>query len=97
MLIRIVRMTFRAEAIPEFLRIFEESKDKIRSFPGCRHLELHRDADKSNIFCTYSHWNSSDDLNAYRQSELFGKVWPATKKLFSERPVAFSNKVEQIV
>ncbi len=97
MIIRVVRMTFREDAVEEFLQIFNSSKLHIRSFPGCLHLELHRDAHDPRIFCTYSHWNSPEDLDAYRNSELFGKVWPATKALFDERPVAFSNEVVEIV
>jgi len=40
MLIRIVRMTFQEEKVAAFLENFESNKKKIRSFPGCRHLEL---------------------------------------------------------
>ncbi len=97
MLIRIVRMTFREESVHEFLDIFNDSRDKIRHFPGCSHLELHRDANDPNTFCTYSHWESQDHLDKYRNSELFGSVWPATKALFANKPFAFSNHVEQVV
>ena len=97
MIIRIVRMTFREDAIDEFLTIFNKSKIQIRSFPGCRHLELQRDADDPRIFCTYSYWESREDLDTYRNSTLFGEVWPATKRLFEARPIAFSNTLEQIV
>ena len=97
MIIRIVRMTFREDAIDDFLTIFNDSKLQIRSFPGCRHLELHRDADDPRIFCTYSHWESQEDLDTYRNSSLFGEVWPATKRLFDDSPIAFSNTMEQVV
>jgi len=97
MLIRIVRMTFREDTVDEFLKIFDDSKAKIRAFPGCRHLELHRDLNHNHIFCTYSHWESQEDLDAYRHSELFARVWPATKELFAEKPLAFSNTIEQVL
>ncbi|TGE14619.1 putative quinol monooxygenase [Hymenobacter elongatus] len=90
MLTRVVRMTFLPERLPEFLQIFHSSKDKIRQMPGCQHLELWQDADAPHIYCTYSHWDSAAALNAYRQSELFGQVWPATKALFAAPAVAFS-------
>ena len=70
MLIRIVKMTFRPEKINEFLEIFESSKEKIRAFEGCHHLELLRDINSPDIFLTYSHWESEEDLNNYRKSEL---------------------------
>ncbi|UYZ60929.1 putative quinol monooxygenase [Hymenobacter latericus] len=90
MLIRVVRLTFRPEAVPDFLQVFRASEDRIRQQPGCRHMELWQDADAPNVFCTYSHWDSAEHLDAYRQSALFGEVWPATKRLFAAPPVAFS-------
>jgi quinol monooxygenase YgiN len=93
MLIRIVRMTFQPEEIQPFLDHFEEIKSQIRHFPGCLHLKLLRDPHEENVYSTYSHWESEDDLNKYRKSELFGKVWPLTKSRFAENPVAYSFTV----
>ena len=90
MLIRMVRMVFQPEKVKDFLLVFDKSKDKIRAFEGCRHMELLRDLNDSNIFMTYSFWDSETHLNNYRKSELFGQVWPATKKLFAAPPQAFS-------
>lgn len=90
MLIRIVRLTLQPARVAEFLRIFQDSEDQIRAMPGCRFLELWQDADEPYVYCTHSHWDSADALNAYRRSALFGQVWPATKTLFAAPPVAFS-------
>ncbi len=95
MLIRYVRMTFREDKTDEFQAIFEASKDKIRAMVGCQYLELLRDTNTPNIFVTHSHWNSENDLNNYRDSELFRTTWAKTKVLFAEKPLAFS--VESIV
>ena len=84
-------MTFEPDKVEEFLAIFNESKLKIRSFPGCSHLELHRDFNVENIYTTFSMWDSQETINAYRNSELFQSVWLRTKALFSESPIAFSN------
>lgn len=92
MIIRVVRMTFKEEAIDQFLEIFDRSKEKIRSFPGCQHLQLLVDAHAPNVFSTYSIWQAESDLNNYRDSELFGQVWPETKKFFAAPPVAHSYK-----
>lgn len=92
MLIRIVRMTFIEEKVGEFLVNFEQNKEKIRIFPGCQHLELWQDENQQNIFTTYSHWESEDALNQYRDSELFKSVWAVTKPLFAGKPFAFSSK-----
>ena len=93
MLIRIVRMTFKPEKTLQFLSIFEASKNKIRNFPGCMQLELHKDYNADNIFITFSIWEDEKALNAYRESDLFRLVWPETKILFLEKPVAFSNMI----
>jgi quinol monooxygenase YgiN len=90
MLIRIVKMTFLDEEVHSFLQLFDESKERIRHFEGCCHLELLRDFNAPNIFSTYSKWESEEALNCYRSSALFGEVWKATKAKFAEKPVAFS-------
>ncbi len=92
MLIRTVRMTFREEEVENFQSVFEASKEKIRHFPGCRHLELWQDFHTPNVFLTYSHWDDAAALDGYRHSELFESVWAKTKVLFQEKPVAFSSK-----
>ena len=93
MLIRIVRMTFEPGQVPTFLALFRESEDRIRNQPGCRYLELWQDAANPAIYCTHSHWDDAGALDTYRQSALFGEVWPATKRLFAAPPVAFSSQL----
>ncbi|GAA4368978.1 putative quinol monooxygenase [Hymenobacter saemangeumensis] len=93
MLIRVVRMTFHPDRVADFLTIFRNSEQLIRQQPGNRHLELWQDADNPNIFCTFSHWETAEALDAYRKSALFGEVWPATKRLFAAPPYAFSSLI----
>ena len=90
MLIRIVRMTFRPDAVPAFLEIFAASQPKIEAQPGCRSVRLWRDSGAPHILATYSIWESEAALNQYRRSELFGAVWPRTKALFAEPAQTFS-------
>jgi heme oxygenase (mycobilin-producing) len=92
MLIRIVRMTFAPERTAEFLEIFKNSKNKIRAFEGCNHVELLQDLNNPNVYSTYSLWDSEEHLNNYRDSELFGSVWKATKALFADKPQAWSHR-----
>lgn len=92
MLIRIVRMTFRPEAVEDFVKYFDANKNAIRNFDGCRHLELWQDEHEKNIFTTYSHWESEECLNQYRDSELFKSIWKYTRSLFTAKPQAFSAK-----
>lgn len=90
MIIRIVKMNFEPEKVDEFLELFNSSKDLIRNFKGCSHLELLNDLKSGTIFFTYSWWESEADLNNYRNSELFENVWSKTKILFSAKPEAWS-------
>jgi len=90
MFIRIVKMSFAEENIPAFLENFEIIKDKIRNAPGNRLLELYQDKTNKSIFFTYSYWETEEDLENYRQSELFNTVWAFTKKLFNDKPEAWS-------
>lgn len=95
MFVRIVKMSFAEENIPAFLENFEIVKDKIRNTDGNRFLELYQDKNNKCIFFTYSYWETEDDLENYRKSELFTEVWAFTKKLFNDIPEAWS--VDKIV
>lgn len=90
MLIRIVKMTFREEETENFLRVFNERKHLIAAFDGCSGVELLRDISDPNIFFTYSKWQTVEQLNAYRNSELFNTVWSTVKKWFAGKPEAWS-------
>lgn len=90
MLIRIVKMSFHPENVTEFLNHFESVKEKIRQTPGNQFLELYQDMNNKNIFLTYSFWQSTEHLEAYRMSDLFLNVWEQTKPLFNAKPEAWS-------
>lgn len=93
MITRIVKMTFKEESISTFEKLFEQYKEEIASQPGCSKLQLLQDVNRPEIFMTYSWWNSEDDLDAYRHSDTFKLVWPATKVLFAAKPEAWSVHV----
>ena len=92
MIVRIVRLSIKPEHADEFYRLFRETYTAIRGFEGCSELQLFHDADDENLFITYSHWESEEHLNEYRQSDLFKTTWAAVKPLFSNAPQAFSMK-----
>ena len=93
MIVRIVKMEFKKECVDTFKSLFEERKEQIRSFPGCQYLELLQGSEaKTNIFMTYSYWESEEALNNYRYSDLFKETWKETKKLFSKKAEATSFK-----
>ena len=90
MFVRIVKLSFHEENIPAFLENFEQMKTHIRNTPGNRFLELYQDKNNKSIFFTYSYWETEDDLENYRKSALFDEVWKFTKKLFNDKPEAWS-------
>ena len=89
---RLVKMTFRSEDVQTFLEVFFANKERIASFEGCLHLELQRDVNSPDIFFTISKWRSEEDLENYRNSELFKGVWKKTKVLFAEKAEAWTVK-----
>ncbi|HET8855407.1 MAG TPA: antibiotic biosynthesis monooxygenase family protein [Salinimicrobium sp.] len=95
MLKRIVKMSFDPKEIENFRSLFEKNREKISGFEGCNHLELLQDISKPHIFFTYSYWNDEHALDSYRNSPLFREVWAETKKLFNEKPQAWSLKEQQ--
>ncbi|MEM0991772.1 MAG: antibiotic biosynthesis monooxygenase family protein [Bacteroidota bacterium] len=93
MIKRIVKLSFHNDKIPAFLSVYEASKDQIRAFEGCRHLELWRAKTPENILFTYSYWESEEALNRYRHSDFFKTTWQKTKQLFNDKPQAWSVEV----
>ncbi|MGB1040866.1 MAG: putative quinol monooxygenase [Flavobacteriales bacterium] len=91
MLIRIVKLTIHPDKIEEFKSIYESHMKLIRNQNGCSKLELLQEKGRySNVVMTYSYWNSENDLQNYRDSELFLKVWKTVKPLFCAKPEAWS-------
>ncbi len=93
MIVRIVKMEFKPEHVSDFKKLFVDKKEKIRAFPGCQYLELLQGTDaKDNVFMTYSHWNTAQDLENYRYSDLFASTWKETKAMFSKKAEAISTE-----
>ena len=90
MFVRIVKMGFHEAHTATFLSIFNAKKEFIRNNKGCQLLELYRDKTDPTIFFTYSYWDTEQDLENYRNSDLFKDVWAQTKILFNQKPEAWS-------
>lgn len=86
-------MTFLPEKAENFFLFFEDYKNKIRNFHGCQYLLVLRDKNNPHIVFSYSHWNREEDLDNYRHSELFKKVWAKTKELFQAKPEAWTTEI----
>lgn len=88
-------MTFKPEHIEDFRSYFSSIKNKVAGQPGCHGVKLLEEIGETGVFFTYSVWDSVDDLNAYRHTELFGQVWPKVKNWFGAKAEAWSvNEIE---
>ena len=87
---RIVKMSFRADKATEFEIFFTEIQDRVAGQPGCNGVKLLKEVGETGVFFTYSTWDSVEDLNRYRQSEIFGMIWPKVKAWFAAKPEAWS-------
>ncbi len=91
MIKRIVKMTFRPNQSAYFEQLFDERKEKIRSFPGCLQLELVKEKDTA-VFFTISIWDEPQSLENYRHSDLFKSTWAVVKPLFEKRAEAWTTE-----
>lgn len=96
MLIRIVRLTLRPDAVHSFYRVFTVTAPKIRQTQGCRKLELWTDAEFSNVITTYSEWDSESHLNTYRESKLFRDAWASVEPMFAAPALAHSYLPQKV-
>ncbi len=90
-------MVFKPEEIKAFQALFNAHKEAIRKVEGCLRLELLQDVNSPEVFFTYSWWEDEKYLLEYKNSELFGVVWPATKALFAEKPEAWTSEQRHVL
>jgi quinol monooxygenase YgiN len=90
MIKRFVKMQFQPQRTDEFIKVFTDNWQHIKAFEGCSHVELLRDTSDPCTFFTFSIWRSDADIENYRNSDLFKRVWGTVKPMFSDRPQAWS-------
>lgn len=94
MILRLVKMTFKPEETASFLTYFNTMKYKIEEMDGMINLKLYQDETNPNIIFTHSTWLNSSCLDVYRKSDFFEEVWPKTKAMFADKPMAWSLKLK---
>jgi len=90
MVTRIVKLTFSEDKIDTFMAFFDTIDTQVSRFNGCNGMRLLRDIHHPEVVFTYSYWNSEEALNKYRDSDLFGTVWPTIKPWFGAKPEAWT-------
>lgn len=91
MIIRIVKMKFTSQGLVEFYKLFKESAPVIKSFKGCISVKLLEETKNNNLLFTLSEWETEKDLEYYRNSNFFRETWDQTKRLFEDKPEAWST------
>lgn len=91
MIKRLVILPIQPVHADAFIKAYSDAKPLILAQHGCRHLELLRS--KDDVFITLSFWDSEDDLNAYRKTELFERTWKYVKTLFQGKAQALTTIV----
>ena len=90
MIIRIVKMSFKADRVKEFIEDFKTNREGIMEFDGCELLDLLEVKGEDNVYMTYSYWKDEDSLERYKNSDIFRKVWEPTKEKFNAKPEAWT-------
>lgn len=90
MLVRIVKMQFKADFIEDFKIIFKNVQPLIAASDGCFEVKLLQHETDSSIFFTISKWRSADDLENYRNATLFTTTWAKVKPNFASKAEAWS-------
>lgn len=90
MITRIVKLTFEADKINDFIAFFDTINTKVSTYPGCHGMRLHQVVNEPNVVFTYSFWESENHLNDYRYSSTFEHVWSTIKPWFGGKPEAWT-------
>ena len=94
-IVRIVRLTFNEENIESFYELYNKHEKDISSQSGCFSLELVEDPSNPTVVATISKWRDEESLNRYRDSKLFGVVWPDAKELFAAKAEVWTYKARR--
>ncbi len=90
MITRIVHLQFKEEFLPALLLKLPEIKNIVTAQIGCNSLKIVR-AESDNRVFTVSTWDSEQDLNNYRDSEQFKKIWSFFKPNFTSKAEAWTT------
>ncbi len=90
MITRIVKLSFQNQYCPHFESMFPKIQQIVFSSKGCKEVKLLKSMEKG-LYFTYSHWDTEQSLEDYRQSDVFKKIWSDFKTNFKDAPQAWST------
>jgi len=90
MITRLVKLSLKADKASEFEKLFYQTQALIEGFEGCHTTNLFKISGSASQYFTISYWNTEQDLENYRMSNLFKNVWSQVKPLFAENAEAWT-------
>jgi (4S)-4-hydroxy-5-phosphonooxypentane-2,3-dione isomerase len=90
MITRIVKLSFNDRYCSEFEAGFPDIQKIVVSNEGCNSVDLLK-SNEPGVYFTYSIWNNETDLDTYRNSETFKKIWEMFKLNFNDKPEAWTT------
>jgi quinol monooxygenase YgiN len=92
MIVRVVKLQFDERTHEEAQRHLLGIVPTVRQWPGCTHLEVLFDENRIGRILTYSHWESVEALNEYRNSMVFRKFWAGVKPHLAKPTEAYTMR-----
>ena len=97
MITRLVKLNLQPAKAEEFEMVFSQTQKLIENFDGCQKTNLFKVAGTESEYFTISYWDSEQELENYRTSDLFRSVWSKVKPLFAEKAAAWTlNEVTPV-
>jgi quinol monooxygenase YgiN len=93
MIVRWVSLPLRPDSSTAFERLYRASAPRVRQRPGCLAVYLLRHPDDEDTYVTLSLWQDAASLETYRESNVFGEIWPQVKALLRAPASARSYEV----
>jgi len=90
MITRIVKLSFNDGYRSEFEENFPDIQKIVLSNKGCNSVELLK-ANEPGVYFTYSIWDNETDLNTYRGTATFKRIWGMFKLNFNDKPQAWTT------
>ena len=74
-----VKVEIKPERVGDFLKVIKIDAHGSNNEPGCIRFDVHKDAEKDNVFYMYESYKDSDAAQAHRETEHY-KTWAEFKK-----------------
>ena len=74
-----VKVEIKPDRVGDFLKAMKIDADGSNKEPGCIRFDVHKDAEKDNVFYMYESYKDSDAAQVHRETEHYA-AWAEFKK-----------------